>query len=261
MLDPPFGDILRQWRQRRALSQLALSVDAEISQRHLSFLESGRSAPSREMVLRLAEQLDVPLRERNLMLSAAGFAPVYRERSAGDPDMAAARRAVSAILTAHEPVPALAVDRHWTLAEANGAVGPLLSGVASKLLAAPANVLRLSLHPDGLARRIENYREWRAHILARLDRQIELTADAVLAGLRDELAAYPVPAGSRPWRGGAPAVSAIAIPLVLYSGAARLSFLSTTTVFGTALDIALAELSLEAFYPADASTAAALWNG
>lgn len=260
MLDPSFGAILRQWRRRRAMSQLALATDAEISQRHLSFLESGRSGPSREMVLRLAEQLDVPLRERNMMLSAAGFAPVYRERPADDPEMEAARRAVSAILKAHEPFPALAVDRHWQLLEANGAVAPILAGVAPELLAAPANVLRLSLHPAGLAPRIENYREWRAHILARLDRQIALAADAALAALREELAAYPVPAGSRPWRTGTP-VSAIAVPLVLSGAAGRLSFLSTTTVFGTALDIALSELSLEAFYPADPATAAALRRG
>jgi transcriptional regulator with XRE-family HTH domain len=255
VLDPTFGDLLRQWRQRRALSQLALSAEAEISQRHLSFLESGRSAPSREMVLRLAEGLDVPLRERNLMLSAAGFAPVYRERAPDDPDMVAARQAVAAILKGHEPFPALAIDRHWHLIEANASVGPLLAGVDPDLLAPPANVLRLSLHPKGLAARVANYREWRAHVLARLDRQIALSADPVLAALRDELAGYPVPPGNAPWRPGTVKGPAIAVPFVLETEAGRLSFLSATTVFGTALDISLAELAIETFLPADERTA------
>lgn len=255
ILDPSFGDLLRQWRQRRAFSQLALSAEAEISQRHLSFLESGRSSPSHDMVLRLADGLDVPLRERNSMLAAAGFAPIYRERSADDPDMVAARKAVAAILKGHEPYPALAVDRHWQLVEANAAVGPLLVGVDPALLAPPVNVLRLSLHPGGLAPRIGNFREWRAHLLARLDRQIALSADPVLAALRDELAAYPVPSGSPPWRPGTANGPAIAVPLVLDSKAGRLSFLSATTVFGTALDISLAELAIETFLPADSRTA------
>jgi transcriptional regulator with XRE-family HTH domain len=255
VLDSTFGDLLRQWRQRRALSQLALSAEAEISQRHLSFLETGRSTPSREMVLRLAEGLDVPLRERNLMLSAAGFAPVYRERPADDPELAVARQAVTAILKGHEPFPALAIDRHWHLIEANASVGPLLAGVGLGVLAPPVNVLRLSLHPQGLAPRVANYREWRAHILARLDRQIGLSADPVLAALRDELAGYPVPHGSAPWRPGTTKTPAIAVPFLLDSDAGRLSFLSATTVFGTALDISLAELAIETFLPADQRTA------
>jgi transcriptional regulator with XRE-family HTH domain len=255
MLDPSFGDLLRRWRQRRTFSQLALSAEAEISQRHLSFLESGRSAPSREMVLRLTDALDVPLRERNLMLSAAGFAPVYRDRAPDDPDMAAARLAVAAILKGHEPFPALAIDRHWHLVEANAAVGPLLAGVAPALLAAPVNVLRLSLHPEGLAARIANYREWRAHILARLDRQIALSADPVLATLRDELAGYPVPPRSAPWQPGRAKAPAIAVTFVIETDAGRMSFLSATTVFGTALDISLAELAIETFLPADQKTA------
>jgi transcriptional regulator with XRE-family HTH domain len=255
MLDPSFGNLLRQWRQRRALSQLALSTETEISQRHLSFLESGRSTPSREMVLRLANGLDVPLREQNLLLSAAGFAPIFRERAADDPDMAAARQAVTAILKGHEPFPALAIDRHWHLLEANGAVGQLLAGAGAALLQPPVNVLRLSLHPGGLAPRIGNYREWRAHILARLDRQIWVSADPMLAALRDELAAYPVPPGSAPWRPGASKAPAIAIPLLLDTAFGRLSFLSATTVFGTALDVSLAELAIETFLPADQRTA------
>jgi transcriptional regulator with XRE-family HTH domain len=255
ILDPTFGDLLRQWRRRRALSQLALSAEAEISQRHLSFLESGRSAPSRDMVLRLAEGLDVPLRDRNLMLSVAGFAPIYRDRAPDDPDLVAAQQAVAAILKAHEPFPALAIDRHWNLLQANAALAPLLAGVAAELLVPPVNVLRASLHPGGLAPRIENFREWRAHILARLDRQIDLGADPALAALREELAGYPVPAGNPPWRSRAIGPSAIAVPLVLESGSGRLSFLSATTVFGTALDISLSELAIETFLPADQRTA------
>jgi transcriptional regulator with XRE-family HTH domain len=261
MLDPSFGDLLRRWRQRRAFSQLALSAEAEISQRHVSFLESGRSAPSREMVLRLTDVLEVPLRERNLMLASAGFAPVYRERPPDDPDMEAARQAVSAILKGHEPFPALAIDRHWHLVQANASVGPLLASVAPGLLNPPVNVLRLSLHPAGLAGRIINFREWRAHILARLDRQVALTADSVLAALRDELADYPVPPGAAPWRREAAKGPAIAVPLVLETAAGRLSFLSATTVFGTALDISLAELAIESFLPADQQTLELLMGG
>lgn len=152
-----FGNLLRDWRQRRRLSQLALAVDADISQRHLSFLESGRSQPSRDMVLRLTERLSMPLRERNVILAAAGFAPIYGERSLDAPELAAARAVVERTLRGHEPHPALAVDRLWTLLSANEAVGVLLAGVADHLVAGEINVLRLSLHPDGLASRILNF--------------------------------------------------------------------------------------------------------
>ena len=195
MISPqrPVGDLLREWRQRRRLSQLDLALDAEISTRHLSFLETGRAQPSREMVLRLADQLEVPLRERNALLTAAGFAAIYPERSLDDPALSAARRAVDLILAGHAPYPALAVDRRWTLVAANDAVAPLLAGAAPALLAGPVNVLRLTLHPDGLAPRIANYHEWREHLLERLRSQIEASADAELTALRDELAAYPAP--------------------------------------------------------------------
>lgn len=255
------GPLLRDWRQRRRLSQLALASEAEISQRHLSFLESGRAAPSREMLLHLAEHLAVPLRERNRLLLAAGYAPAYPDRPLDDPGLAAARQAVDLILTGHEPHPALAVDRHWRLVSANRAVGPLLAGVAGKLLEAPANVLRLSLHPDGLAPRIGNFREWRAHILARLAQQTHAAADPVLAALLDELKSYPVPPGAMPYR---PASGTdhggIAVPLTLETGAGTLRFISTTTIFGTALDITLSELTIESFFPADSETAAAMRN-
>ena len=247
-----FGSQLRQWRQRRRMSQLDLALDAEISARHLSFVETGRSQPSREMVLRLAEQLDVPLRDRNTLLSAAGFAPIFSERKLDDPTLRDARAAVDLILKGHEPYPALAVDRHWTLLAANGAVAPLLEGASAKLLAPPVNVLRLSLHPDGLSSRIVNLSQWRAHLLERLRRQGELTGDPVLVDLLAELQAYPVSraAGPAPQR-----LSDIAVPLQLRAGDTVLSFISTTTVFGTPQDITLSELAMETFFPADAETA------
>ncbi|MGF1629029.1 MAG: helix-turn-helix domain-containing protein [Kiloniellaceae bacterium] len=255
----PAGELLRGWRRRRRLSQLDLALAAEVSQRHLSFVESGRAAPSREMVLRLAEPLDIPLRERNALLAAAGFAPVYRERALDDPALAAPRRAVELILTGHEPHPALAVDRHWNMIFANRAVAPLQAGADGKLLRPPVNVLRLSLHPDGLAPRIANFRAWRAHVLERLARQAEASGDPVLVDLAEELKGYPVPPGARPQRPGEDdALGGIVVPLEFRSDAGTLRFLSTTTVFGTALDIGLAELTIETFFPADAETAAAM---
>ena len=187
----PLGDHLRDWRRRRRMSQLDLACEADISARHLSFLETGRSLPSREMVLHLAERLDVPLRERNVLLVAAGYAPVFAERPLSDPALQAARSAVDLVLKGHEPYPALAVDRHWTLVAANDAVTRLLAGTASALLRPPVNVLRLSLHPEGLAPRIANLQEWRTHLLARLRRQIEVSADPILVELMNELRSYP----------------------------------------------------------------------
>jgi transcriptional regulator with XRE-family HTH domain len=252
------GQQLREWRLRRRRSQLDLSLDAEISQRHLSFVESGRSLPSREMVLRLAEELDVPLRERNALLLAAGYAPMFQERPLTDPAMQAARAAVDLVLKGHEPFPALAVDRHWTLVAANAAVPPLLEGVADlSLLQPPVNVLRLSLHPGGLAPRILNLAEWRAHILERLRQQVWTTADAVLAALADELAALPAPR-ARPRLVEQRDYAGVAVPLELATPAGTLSFLSTTTVFGTPVDVTLAELAIEAFFPADEATAKTL---
>jgi transcriptional regulator with XRE-family HTH domain len=254
----PVGGLLREWRQRRRLSQLAFAVDAEISTRHLSFIETGRAQPSREMVLRLAERLEVPLRERNVLLVAAGYAPVFPEKKLDDPALAAARRAVDLVLKGHEPFPALAVDRHWTLIAANGAVPPLLAGADPALLRPPVNVLRLSLHPDGLAPRIANLGEWRAHLLARLRRQIEITADKVLGDLADELAAYPAPRSPRPAAPPNPDLAGVAVPFRLVTASGILSFLSTTTIFGTPVDITLSELALETFFPADEPTADAL---
>lgn len=255
----PVGELLRSWRRRRRLSQLDLALAAEVSQRHLSFVESGRAAPSRDMVLRLAEQLTIPLRERNALLVAAGFAPVYRERKLDDPELAAGRRAVELILTGHEPHPALAVDRHWSLVFANRAVAPLLAGVDERLLKPPVNVLRLSLHPAGLAPRVANFREWRTHILERLARQIDASADVRLSELLEELKGYPVPPAAWPYRPGAEdPLGGVAVPLELKTEGGTLRFLSTTTVFGTALDISLSELVIETFFPADAETAEAM---
>jgi transcriptional regulator with XRE-family HTH domain len=247
------GDHLRQWRQRRHLSQLDLAIDAEISVRHLSFVETGRAAPSRDMVLRLAERLDVPLRERNVLLVAAGFAPAFPQRSLDDPALASARQAIDLVLKAHEPNPALAVDRHWNLVAANRMVTPLLRGIPSAVLASPLNVLRLSFHPDGLAPRTVNLAEWCAHLLERLHRQCEATADPELIKLHQELKTYPIPARLGPLPSGG-----VAIPFRMRLGDDVLSFISTTMVFGTPVDITLSELAVETFFPADDATAAKL---
>jgi transcriptional regulator with XRE-family HTH domain len=251
----PIGDHLREWRQRRRLSQLDLACEADISTRHLSFLETGRARPSREMVLHLAERLEIPLRERNLLLVAAGFAPIFAERPLDDPALVAARQAVDLVLAGHEPYPALAIDRHWTLVAANGAVGRLIAGVDPAQSAPPLNVLRLSLHPQGLAPRILNLREWRDHLLARLRRQIELTADPVLEALSAELAAYPVPYRSGPQPANDPVQAGVIVPFRLETAVGPLELFSTTTIFGTPIDVTLSELAIEAFYPADAATA------
>jgi transcriptional regulator with XRE-family HTH domain len=249
------GEHLREWRQRRHLSQLDLANEAEISARHLSFVETGRAAPSRDMVLRLAERLDVPLRERNVLLVAAGFAPAFPRRTLDDPALMAARQAMEAVLQAHEPNPALAVDRHWNMVAANRMVAPLLDGVAPSLLAPPLNVLRISLHPEGIAPRIVNLAEWAAHLLDRLHRQCEAAADPALIALHEELRGYPIPARKAPRHG---AGEAVLVPLQLRMGRDVLSFISTTMVFGTPIDVTLSELALEAFFPNDDTTANAL---
>jgi transcriptional regulator with XRE-family HTH domain len=249
------GSLLRDWRLRRRLSQLDLALEAGVSARHLSFVETGRSRPSAEMVLLLAEQLEVPLRDRNQLLLAAGFAPVYGQRGLDEPEMGAVRDTLELVLRGHEPYPAVVLDRHWGMVAANAAVALLTEGVAPELLEPPVNVLRLSLHPDGVAPRIVNLAEWRAHLLDRLGRQAVSTGDPALAALYDELSRLP---------GGGPvgtiefAPGEIAVPLRLRAGDAVLSFISTNTTFGTATDITVAELSIESFFPADAATAAAV---
>ena len=245
------GDLLRDWRQRRRLSQLDLANEAEVSARHLSFLETGRARPSREMVLHLAEQLEIPLRERNELLLAAGYAPVYGRRSLDDPDMEAVRAALDLVLAAYEPYPAVVVDRGWHLVAGNRTIALLTDGVAPELLEPPVNVLRLGLHPQGLAPRILNLPEWRRHVLHRLAREAHLTADPGLIALHRELAALPGGRDRTPPDG-------IAVPLRLRHDDGPLTFLSTVTTFGTAVDLTAAELSVEAFLPADAHTAAVL---
>ena len=250
----PVGEMIREWRQRRRLSQLAFACEADISARHLSFLETGRSRPSRDMLLHLAERLDMPFRERNALMLAAGFAPVYSETGLDNPDAAAARRAVDLVLAAHEPFPAIAVDRHWNLVAGNAALPLFLAGIPEELLAPPVNVLRLSLHPQGLGSRIENLGEWCAHVFERLQRQIDLTNDESLTALLAELKAYP--AAAKALEPINPEYGGIIIPLRLKTDAGTLSFFTTTTVFGTAVDITFSELVIETFMPGDEFTAA-----
>lgn len=252
-----FGEHLRGWRLRRRMSQLDLAGEADISTRHLSFVENSRSAPSREMVLRLAQRLDVPLRERNALLVAAGYAPMYRERPLDDPALSVAREAVQLILQSHEPNPALAVDRHWNLLAANGMVRHLLAGVDPQLLQGQPNVLRLSLHPRGLAPQIVNLGQWRHHLFERLRQQIQATGDGALVALLDELRAYPVPPDADATRLDGELLG-VAMPFRFRTPQGVLNFISTTTVFGTPVDITLQELALETFFPADAQTTAAL---
>jgi transcriptional regulator with XRE-family HTH domain len=244
------GEHLREWRQRRHLSQLDLAVDAEISARHLSFVETGRAAPSRDMVLKLAERLNVPLRERNVLLVAAGFAPAFPQRALDDPALKSARAAIELVLKAHEPNPALAYDRHWNLVTANRMVAPLLEGVPARLLGQPINILRLAFHPEALAARIVNLAEWCGHLLERVHRQCEATADPELIRLYQELKSYPIPARTMPL-----GADSVAIPFKLRHQGHVLSFVSTTMVFGTPVDVTLSELALETFFPADEITA------
>jgi transcriptional regulator with XRE-family HTH domain len=250
------GSALRDWRRRRRRSQMDLALDAGISTRHLSFVETGRSRPSAALILRLAEQLDVPLRERNGLLLAAGYAPVYGEREYDDPELEPVRLAIGRVLAGHEPYPALAVGRQWEVVAMNGAMGWLVDGAAPELLEPPVNALRLALHPDGVAPRVLNLPEWRAHLLERLDRQIAATADPGLVTLREELLGYP--AGDED---GGPVTVAdeIVSPLRLRTAdGGELALISTIATFGTANDITVSGLALESFFPADEATAARL---
>jgi transcriptional regulator with XRE-family HTH domain len=250
----PFGELLRDWRDRRHVSQLGLACAADISTRHLSFLETGRSTPSREMVLRLSRVLEVPLRERNALLHAAGFAPAFSEHPLDDPALETVRRAVDLVLRGHEPFPALAIDRHWNLVASNTAVPPLIAGVDALLVKPPVNVLRLSLHPKGLAPRIRNFGQWRSHLLERLRKQLDTTADARLAELLRELLDYPVPVTNGPGIEHERDYAGVVVPFELVTDAGILALISTTTLFGTPADITVAELALETFFPADERT-------
>src|ERR1700761_8090915 len=221
------GDHLREWQHRRHISHLDLAGDAEISARHLSFVETGRAAPSRDMVLKLAERLAVPLRERNVLLVAAGFAPAFPQRSLDDPALKSARAAIDLVLQAHEPNPALAYDRHWNLVSANRMVMPLLQGIPARLLGQPFNILRLAFHPEGLAAHTVNLAEWCSHLLERLHHQCEATADPELIRLYDDLRAFKIPARAAPI-----VADSVAIPFKLRYEGEVLSFISTTMVFG-----------------------------
>jgi transcriptional regulator with XRE-family HTH domain len=250
------GQLIREWRRRRSLSQLELASRSAVSGRHLSFIETGRARPSREMVLHLAQRLDVPLRERNRLLLAAGFAPVFSEQSLEEPEMLPVRKALDRFLAAHEPFPAVVVDRGWNLVAANRGVALLTEGVDPRLLEPPANALRITLHPRGMAPRILNLDEWSRHLLERLARQAELAADDELRALYDELAGYP---GVDTTTSEEPEPAReILLPLRLRRDDDILEFFGTVTTFGTPLDITLSELVVEAFYPADSATAEAL---
>jgi len=245
---------LRSWREHRRLSQLQLAIQADISTRHLSFVETGRAQPSREMLLRLCEELDVPLRERNRVLLAGGYAPVFQERALDEPPMAPVLAAVRQVLTGHEPYPAMVVDRRWVLVDANASMFSLFSNlVAEHLLAPPVNVLRASLHPDGAAPHIANLGEWRAHTLGRLRRQAAFTGDDELIRLYEELRGYPCDQPEPLVE--VPGPADVVTPMRLRHPEGELAFFSIVATFGTPLDVTVAELMIEAFYPADAATA------
>lgn len=272
MTSAQVGSLLREWRERRRLSQLGLAIDAGVSARHVSFVENGRARPSPEMVLHLAERLEVPLRERNQLLLSAGYAPMYGQRTLDDAEMQPVREAIGLVLGGHEPYPALVVDQRWNMVAANRGLAALTEGVAAELMEEPVNVLRVALHPKGLAPRTVNLTEWRTHLLERLDRQIAATSDPVLVALRDELVGYPAsnvsgnghdgPQGDRSAAtdglaatDGAQLARDIVVCLRLRAGDAELTFFSTIATFGTAIDVTIAELAIESFFPADRATA------
>jgi transcriptional regulator with XRE-family HTH domain len=249
------GDLLRDWRQRRRMSQLDLAVEAMVSPRHLSFVETGRSRPSRELVVDLAEHLDVPLRERNSLLLAAGYAPVYRETPLDDAEMSPVREALDRLLAGQEPFPAVVFDRHWDVVSLNRPMTILSGeGVSAELLTPPVNAMRITLHPHGLAPRIINFAEYSAHLLEQLHRQAVLTGDPVVVELEKEIRSYPGVSTAPPGFEEVP----LFVPLNIRVSGQEMSFFNTLTAFGTALDITMAELTIEALYPADEATAAAV---
>lgn len=252
------GELLREWRQRRNLSQLALAGDAAVSTRYLSFIETGRARPSREMVTHLTDFLEVPLRERNAILIAAGYAPIFGERPLEDSAMSNVREAIEHFLAAHEPYPAIVVDQHWNMCAANRAVRVFTDGVPDDLLEPPANVFRIALHPDGMAPRIVNLDEWSGHIMRRLRRHALVTGDPTITALYQELSTYPGIQLEPPTSDGTQLEPILLHRFILDGPGAELSLFSTVTTFGTVNDITLAELSIEAFYPADEGTRSAL---
>ena len=250
------GDRLRAWRERRRLSQMEVSLRAEVSARHLSFVETGRARPGRELILRLAEELQIPLRDRNALLVSAGFAPVFQQRPFSDRSFDSVRAILELALETHKPFPAYVIDRHWTVVASNSAIPEMYEGVAPELLRPPINVIRLMLDPRGMASRIVNFTAWRVHLLAQLRRQLSLTADPVLERLLREALAYPGGSADdgRSADDGHAAVDGPAMPLEVATRFGRLSFMGATTVFGTPADVTLEEIALEVLYPADAFT-------
>ena len=250
------GVLLREWRARRRVSQLDLSLTVGVSARHLSFVETGRARPSPEMVLALAEGLDIPLRERNMLLLAAGFAPRYQTRRLEDAALSPARAAIQCLLDAHDPYPGVVIDRCWNIVGANAAASALTAGLPAELLGPPVNVYRVSLHPDGLAARTLNFAEWAGYLLNQLQRSIVLTGDPELQAIDEEVRGYPGVAAVASVRSAPPDGASLLIPFVLDAGdGQRLSMFTTLTTFGTPLDVTLAELAVELFYPADAESA------
>ncbi|MFF9089068.1 helix-turn-helix domain-containing protein [Streptomyces sp. NPDC014991] len=248
------GPLLRAWRERRRISQLELALRADSSARHISFIETGRSRPSDEMVLRLAEQLDVPVRERNSLLLAAGYAPRYPETPLDDPALDALRDGMERLIRGYEPYPALVVDAGYTVVAANRGIAMLLEGVPQELMTPAPNAMRLTLHPEGLAPRIRNLREWRGHLLAQMEREIALHRSDRLRALYEEVAAYPVPEeppGAEPVE----PVPYFALPLRIEHDGRILSFVSSISTFNTPMDVTVAELAIETFLPADPATA------
>lgn len=252
------GTLIRHWRRQRRISQLDLALKADSSARHISFIETGRSRPSQEMVLRLAEHLEVPVRDRNALLVAAGYAPTYRETPLRDPSMAALSAVLDRLLEAHEPNPALVLDGLHDIVAANRGALALLDGVPDHLLRPPMNAIRLTLHPQGLAGRIRNLAEWRAHLLERIEHQASLRSSVALRALYDEVSAYPAPDRQGEGEHRSPGAHPYALPMRIEVGGAVLSFLSTVTTFNTPMDVTVSELAVETFLPADPETAAAL---
>ncbi|WP_333778195.1 helix-turn-helix domain-containing protein [Streptomyces sp. IBSBF 3136] len=252
--DKGVGPLLRSWRERRRISQLELALRADSSARHISFVETGRSRPSEEMVLRLAEHLDVPVRERNALLVAAGYAPRYPETPLDDPALDALRDGVERLIQGYEPYPALVVDAGYTVVAANRGIAMLLEGVDEELLAPAPNAMRLTLHPRGLAPRIRNLREWRGHLLAQMEREIALHRSDPLRSLYEEVAGYPVPEEAADDEPAEP-VAYFALPLRIEHGGRVLSFVSSISTFNTPMDVTVAELAIETFLPADPATA------
>ncbi|MEV0368797.1 helix-turn-helix transcriptional regulator [Streptomyces sp. NPDC050636] len=251
------GALLREWRDRRRISQLELALRADSSARHISFIETGRSRPSQEMVLRLAEHLDVPVRERNALLIAAGYAPTYPETPLDDPSMEALRSGIQRLLTGYEPFPALVVDGTYNVQAANRGITALLEGVDESLLQPPLNAMRITMHPGGLAPRIRNYLEWRGHLLDQMERQLALLRSAPLRTLYEEVSGYPLPEGGRE-SAAAGDHAPFALPMLLEHHGTVLSFISTITTFNTPMDVTVSELAVETLLPADPETAAHL---